>query len=162
TRDGTARSFSYDSVDNLVETTAGATGRAYGPGGGLLRAGDGGVAWDGDGCLIGRRRDGAGGAGGAAVRGGGRGGLEEAGAPTGHVVEAVHDAQGRRLYKAVRSSDGELLGESRFLWDRNRLLQEVRKGADGTELIWTYYCEQDAAPVPRLVRGATDWHWIVT
>ncbi|MGK3994507.1 RHS repeat-associated core domain-containing protein [Sorangium sp. So ce1024] len=158
------RQFSYDALDNVVETTPGAPARAYGRGSLLHAVGDVQLSWDGAGRLRERVQPAPGGrTERTSYAWDGRGCLQRITTASGLTVHVVHDVQGRRLSKIVRrTTDGSLVTESRYVWDHDRLVHEIRKGADGRAEVHTFFSEGERAPVPRLARIGGDWRWVVT
>ncbi|WP_437914192.1 RHS repeat-associated core domain-containing protein [Sorangium sp. So ce302] len=118
---GRAELFGFDEVGNLYATEAGE--HAYDRGGALLQRGETAYAYDERARLVEKR-----------LSDGnrwkytwdGRGRLASVVAPDGRLVEFIYDAFCRRLAKRVRSIQGQLLALTRFVWDDQRLLHEVR------------------------------------
>jgi RHS repeat-associated protein len=118
---GRAELFGFDEVGNLYATEAGE--HAYDRGGALLRRGATAYTYDERARLVEKRlSDGSR----WKYTWDGRGRLASVVVPDGRVVEFIYDAFCRRLAKRVRSSQGQFLALTRFVWDDQRLLHEVR------------------------------------
>ncbi|WP_437910566.1 RHS repeat-associated core domain-containing protein [Sorangium sp. So ce327] len=152
---GRAELFGFDEVGNLYATEAGE--HAYDGGGALLRRGETAYAYDERARLVEKRlSDGSR----WKYTWDGRGRLASVVAPDGHVVEFIYDAFCRRLAKRVRSSQGQLLALTRFVWDDQRLLHEERMrvaspGVPVTETRTYVFPDGSFAPLAHIDDGGT-------
>lgn len=161
--DKTQRFFAYDVIDNVTEGTPGAAPRDYSARGRLRSLGSTTFTWDRAGRLSERQHSEAATVEHCAFEWDGRGCLKKVTTGDGRTNTLVHDAQGRRLYKAVtRTLDGSLLSETRFVWDYNRLVHEIHTEPGGKPQIRTFLCEGEPAPMPRLIQTGDEWRWLVT
>lgn len=124
--------YRYDPAGNVEES---GVGRVYGPGGALERRGHASYSWDAAGRLIEKTE--------LAPDGtehrtlfewNGQGYLAGVRLPDGSSVAFSYDPFARRLEKNVfrPSPDGELalLSSTRYVWDKDRIFQEIRRAAD--------------------------------
>ncbi|KYG09061.1 hypothetical protein BE21_19910 [Sorangium cellulosum] len=81
--------------------------------------------------------------------------LREVVRPDGTVVRMLYDAFGRRVAKRlVRSAqDDEVLSETRFVWDGERVLHEMRSGHEPT----TWYSDPDSFAIVAKEQGGKRW-----
>lgn len=131
---GPQEQFSYDPAGNLHEVLPGAPRRQYGPGGRLRSRGEAEYTWDEAGRLYEKRLapehayrytwtdDGM---------------LSSVRCPDGRTVEMRYDSFGRRMVKRVYAPAeppgarrrGVLLEETRFVWDGDSLVHEIKTRA---------------------------------
>ncbi len=128
--------FRYDPAGNVHESGAGAPAREYGKGNRLIQRGDVAYAWDDNGRMVEKlTRDPATG---REQRWhfcwSGAGLLSSVTGPDGTLVELAYDPFARRVEKRVSrpAADGAspaLIARTRFVWDGDVLVHEIRKAA---------------------------------
>ncbi|XXX81371.1 RHS repeat-associated core domain-containing protein [Sorangium sp. So ce134] len=124
-----AELFGYDAAENVHEAGPAAQLRRYEPGGKLIRRGDVDYLYDADARLIEKRRNAEPGRSVCRYRWNARGLLEAIELDDGTVIEFAYDAFARRVEKRVRRR-GEAARATRFVWDGDTVVHEVREAAD--------------------------------
>jgi RHS repeat-associated protein len=124
--------FAYDATGNAYQPTPASS---YGPGNVLQRCGEIDYVWDGDGRLVEKvERRGTPDERHWRYHWNGAGRLRRVEAPDGTEVEYAYDPFARRVAKWVNrrnaAGDRRRVSFSRFLWDKDKVVHEIRESAD--------------------------------
>ncbi|WP_437956812.1 RHS repeat-associated core domain-containing protein [Sorangium sp. So ce119] len=141
-----AEAYAYDEAGAVYETSSGAPGRSYGPGGVLARRGTAEYVYDRDMRCVEQREPSTQST--TRYEWNARGMLAAVVRPDGTRVENVYDAFARRIAKRVMTPDGKA-ATTRFVWDRDVLVHEVKEpGAAGQTMSYRTYVHRTEGPHP--------------
>lgn len=146
---GPPEAYRYEAGAGPHEAGPGAPARTYGPGGRLLARGDTLYRYDQEARLV-EKRPSRGDDPGVRYEWSARGLLAAVVLPDGTRVENIYDPYARRVAKRVVSPGGRVT-TTRFVWDRDVLVHEIREPeapAGDTAVSYRTYVHRGEAPLP--------------